>query len=670
MSRKIIIPKGLVNPNETTVIEIPEELSEERELIASPALCPQDCNRHTQSGTNYGDSDRTSRSPSFRQPQASFDSHDFGRTYSGSRPSTETIEEYEETTHSAPCGTSKVVKKTSKTFMKQPMPKAPCGNTFTKTPELNKSRPVCPALQPISPSVPPPQAMYNSRGCGVGGRTVNLGRAKPQSPRSGPQATSREPGFIETTESYMETNDGTSRVVQKNSKIIKRGMDYPGGSGGQAANRTYARSPDQNRTRDMTVFHPTITSTPFDIEYSSIYDSSLVELSTETSGSSSGYYEPGKTYNFPYANTGRSASPNSAAGRTYNMRSQNTCPGMSSRMFSASRGRPESLSIGAPQATSTPQPNLTYSDCVDSSLFRSNSFDPNTFGMTNSNSAAGATFNYGRTHIIPPGSAPPGRTYNMGQTHNVCPGIAARGTNVGKTRSSNPIHSIGAPQATSTPQGNFTYTQLVDSSLFRSHSFEPSSFGTISSSYPDSGAMLGRTYNAGKTQNICPGAKQGSQSYTKITKRSSKTFDRPPIRSNDIGTLGTAYMNSTRPSCVNGCPNSQRTYSKPQSSAANQTRVITKKTSKTTMKSSVNDGARTRTIHEVTSVESTTEGANASATSDIEQRLAEMENIERSQLAAELRNYQDARRNLMTNTTYNLGDTGSRCDSKCPSKNK
>lgn len=35
MSRRIIVPKGLVNPDGTTIIEIPEELKDERQLIAT-----------------------------------------------------------------------------------------------------------------------------------------------------------------------------------------------------------------------------------------------------------------------------------------------------------------------------------------------------------------------------------------------------------------------------------------------------------------------------------------------------------------------------------------------------------------------------------------------------------------------------------------------------------
>lgn len=49
--KKVIIPKGTINPNETTVIEIPEELKDEPSLIASPKIReksgPSSSNRYT-----------------------------------------------------------------------------------------------------------------------------------------------------------------------------------------------------------------------------------------------------------------------------------------------------------------------------------------------------------------------------------------------------------------------------------------------------------------------------------------------------------------------------------------------------------------------------------------------------------------------------------------------
>lgn len=44
--KKIIIPKGLVDPNETTIVEIPEELQDEQSLIASPKANTSSSNKN------------------------------------------------------------------------------------------------------------------------------------------------------------------------------------------------------------------------------------------------------------------------------------------------------------------------------------------------------------------------------------------------------------------------------------------------------------------------------------------------------------------------------------------------------------------------------------------------------------------------------------------------
>ncbi|GJQ75657.1 hypothetical protein Trydic_g17732 [Trypoxylus dichotomus] len=560
MSKKIIIPKGLVNPNETTVIEIPAELSEERELIASPISCPTTCTRSSEARPNLRNT--------YNVPESEISCP--GGSMFRSMQQTYSIIRSNESVGLPPSPSFKHPQATS-----TPRPKdltysvddSSIFNTASIDPRTFET------------------SMYDSSLSDSGGR-------------SSPKSWKAGETYVDPPLPY--------RVIKKTSKsFIRRSMPYQDlnnmASGGPcpAVGRTFTRPPDLNKTRpvhpgqDMTVFFPQIASTPIDVKYSTIYGSSLCGVSPEQSYSTS--YD---SYSDKAASQGRfgrtqtvSPAVATAGGRTYNIgQAQNIGP------------------------------------------------------------AANRTYNFGRTQNICPAIA--GKTYNFGRTQNVCLGSGAKTFNFGKTRTMSPdSFSIGAPVATSTPQRNQTYTQVYDSSLFRSTSFEPGTFGTIDNTYPDRGGAGSRTYNFGRTQPVFPGSRPLSRSITRIVKKSSKTFTKPPPQSSDIGALGAAYLNTTR----NMCPPCNSTFTKPGPSALNQTNVV-KKTSRTMTIQTACDGSKTKVIHEMTSLEPERSGTNRSVVNDVQSKLEEIENTERAQLAENLKTYQDARRNLMTNTTYNLGE--------------
>lgn len=629
MSKKIIIPKGLVNPNETTVIEIPEELSNERELVASPLPCPGGC----------------SRKPS-----------NFGKT--------QTI--YEQST-------------------------PPPGSSVTRMSEET--------YEYVGPS-PPKDQTYAARYEPSSFRNAESGRhgACPGRTFSGRDAgSSGRPVATEITSSFTDTTrtcSGATRMVKKTSKTY---LKQPIQESSNMGNVTYPGA-TRNRTgilegiprESMSFRSPVAASSPRprDLTYAAMHDTGPLNMATYSYGNIGGGYQssaPARTsYNFGKTQT-MSPRALSAPSRVVKKSSKTyirqTMPGGGSGMrdsatscpaaraadspWLGSMGRPrDSFSIRAPQATSTPQPkDRTYTAIYDSNMLSSYStYEPTPFS----------------TFDIPNRTG--GKTYSLGGTHSVCPG----GCTEESIGTSNVLEGVSPmpqmespsyryPQATSTPRPrDLTYSARYDSSPFRSDDdYESESFDT----YPGSD-VSGRTFNFGKTQGACPGIAQPSRSTTRVVKKTSQTYMKSPTgRSSGSPALGATYAAAPSGSCSPRCPNAQG--SSPQKTGTN----LVQKTSKTTTNRVICDGTQIRTSEEVSTMESNQSPSNnqqPSLMKDIQSRLKDIENTERSRFSDNLRLFQDARRALMANTTYTFGDKSAassqtpsmQCDSSCPSRRK